>query len=308
MSTVLPMLRTLDDAGHRLQQLCQQLRRQGMDARLQALPAVPCLRFELQGSGGRLTCRVRVDDWARHHLPDLQGLDWTQFSPAQLSGLCGTEAPINWETPCNLPYQHARVLAIATAADGAAAHPQLQCAEGPVWIEHIEGDWPHTAVPIHVSGYERLPLSLRLGRIHQPAGRLRRLQQGDVLLLSSVRPQAWRAHRCLFDFTLQPESLLVTMIHPTEADQPRELHADNGNASPALDLASLPLCLDVVLATLRLSLAELSELGEGSVMDLPAGAYRQIRIEHDGQCVASGELVQIGDHLGVQLARAPQLK
>ncbi|MGE6332978.1 type III secretion system cytoplasmic ring protein SctQ [Stenotrophomonas sp. NPDC077659] len=308
MSAAFPLLKQIGPAPLRLQQLHQWLRQQRVDVQLRPLPGVPCLRFELHGASGTLTCQVQAQDWAAHHLPALQGLDWMQMDHDLLCGLCSGAMPLPWDIPA-LECHDARFLGIATATADAPVHPQVQSRLGPVWIEQMDGTWPQHAAAIEVTGHERLPLALRLGRIACPPRRLRRLRPGDILLLPGAHPQAWRANRCLFDFTLQPDVLLVTTIHPTEADQPDDSSvAAHATPYPALDLASLPLSLEVVLGTLQMSLAELAELCEGSTLHLPAQAHRHVRIEHNGHCVATGELVQVGTTLGVQLAQAPHLK
>lgn len=308
MSNPFPLLRRLCPERLRVQRQYQWLRRQRVDVRLQPLPGLPCLRFQLQGVSGSLACRVQVHDWAAHHLPGLQGLDWSQMDHAQLSGLCDMPTPVPWDIPA-LEYHDARFLGLVTAPDDAPAHPQVQSWLGPAWIEQIDGQWPEHGAAIEVTGFERLPIALRIGRIQSTPRRLRRLRQGDILLLPHAHPQAWRANRCLFDFLLQPDTLLVTTLHPTEADQPHHAHETAESLPyPRLDLSSLPLTLEVVLATVQMSLAELADLCEGATVPLPDQAHCQVRIEHNGHCVARGELVQVGTTLGVQLAQTPQLK
>jgi flagellar motor switch/type III secretory pathway protein FliN len=43
------------------------------------------------------------------------------------------------------------------------------------------------------------------------------------------------------------------------------------------------------------------------VFHLPADAWKQLQLRVNGQLIARGELVQVGDQLGVQLAQAPVL-
>ncbi len=308
MSVVLPMLTSIAEESLRLQQLHQQLRRQGIDSSLQPLPAGPCLRFDLSGPQGRMVCRVQANDWARQHLPALQGLDWQRIGQAHLEGVCAVERALHLQSPA-LEYRQARFQSLAMATADAPLHPQLQSREGPVWVEQMDWHWSNAATPIEVTGRERLPVLLRLGTLRHTVPRLRRLQPGDIMLLPYARPQAWRATRCLFEFSLQPDSLAVTKLYPTEADQPsRNTMMDGDTFHETLDLASLPLTLDIVLTTLELSLAELSDLGSGSILHLPPQTHRRVRIEHNGHCLATGELVQVGTALGVQLAQAPRLK
>lgn len=306
MSGVFPLLTCLDEQAMRLQGLGQWLRRLSVPTVWQPLPAVPCLRFELRGPHGRMVCLVQAQDWAGHHLPRLQGLDWQAMDHAVLAGLCALDLPLRFQ-PDPWGFDQGRFLELSMAGPAAPAHPQVQSLEGALWIEQLEWHGPAPAPPIQVEGHERVPVQLHLGRLSHCVSRLRRLLPGDILLVPYTRCQAWRANRCLFEFTLQPESLAVTMIYPTDAESPLSSEPALGRA-PILDLASLPLTLEVVLCTLQLSLSELSDLGAGSTLSLPEQAYRHVRIEHNGHCVARGELVQVGASLGVQLTQAPQLK
>lgn len=308
MSSVFSVLTPIDERTLHLHQVHKQLRRQGADSSMQSLPGTPCLRFDLSGPRGRMVCRVQAHDWARQHLPDLPGLDWQRMSHDHLAGLCAVERALHLQTPA-LEYRHAHFQGLVVAGLDAPLHPQLHSLEGPVWVEELDWHWPQAATPIEVTGRERVPVRMRLGAVRHTVQRLQRLQPGDIVLLPFARPQAWRAHRCLFEFSLQPDSLTVTMIYPTEADQPSlDTVMESDIRHDTLDLASLPLTLDVVLTTLQLSLAELADLGAGSTLHLPEQAYRRIRIEHNGHCLATGELVQVGATLGVQLAQAPRLK
>ncbi|MEI2260071.1 FliM/FliN family flagellar motor switch protein [Stenotrophomonas indicatrix] len=311
MNARFPLLGQIDAQALHLHELNQWLLRRGIEASWEPLPALPCLRFELGGPQGQLVCQVQIADWARYHLPELQGLDWSQLDHATLSGLCSIEQPLSLLVPLgNFP--SARFLGLSLAGQQTLVYPQIVAKEGWVWLEQVHWRGPTAEPPIQVSGNERLPVKLRLGRTRKPVHLLRRLKPGDILLLPSARPQAWRADRCLFDFSLLPESVVVTMTYPTEADQSAMLlsqvaHEQDRTVDP-LDLASLPLTLDIVLTTLQLSLAELSDLAAGSTLRLNEMAYRGVRIEHNGHCVASGELVQVGSTLGVQLTQAPRLK
>ncbi|MGY8564895.1 FliM/FliN family flagellar motor switch protein [Paracidovorax citrulli] len=74
-----------------------------------------------------------------------------------------------------------------------------------------------------------------------------------------------------------------------------------------IDIRRLPVTVDVVLCQLQQSIAELDGLQPGTVFNLPHDAWKQLQLRVNGQVVARGELVQVGDQLGVQLAQAPVL-
>jgi flagellar motor switch/type III secretory pathway protein FliN len=101
----------------------------------------------------------------------------------------------------------------------------------------------------------------------------------------------------------------VNALYETEDDQLDSEFTHRGEARlESIELASLPIALDITLCQLSLSLAELAELRVGSVLNLPEQAYRRVKLQHQGHTLATGELVQIGDTLGVQINTSLSLK
>lgn len=291
------------------QQLLAQLRRHGHAVQLSALPSVPCFQFQLQRADGELRCQVPADAWAERHLHGLHGLDWRQLEGSALAALTAVARPLNFiET--SLDYGVARFAGVQEPALDARqlTYPCVDSAEGPVWLTGLDGDLGPSAAELSVSPHLRVPLRLQLASIRLTARRLRRLRAGDIVLLAAPRPTAWRSHRCLFDFDITQEHLTVNTLYPAE-DVASDVLPSSTDAPTlqSLDLANLPLTLDVTLCQLDLSLAELAQLQPGSTLELPPQAWQQVRIQHGGHCVATGVLVQVGPTLGVELAQVPRL-
>ncbi len=70
-----------------------------------------------------------------------------------------------------------------------------------------------------------------------------------------------------------------------------------------VNLDDLPLRLTCELGRLDLTLGELCELGEGSVLPLGRRPERAVDLVINGRRMGLGRLVTIGDDLGVQIER-----
>ncbi|MNH45851.1 type III secretion system protein SpaO [compost metagenome] len=66
-------------------------------------------------------------------------------------------------------------------------------------------------------------------------------------------------------------------------------------------LSELPVKLEFVLGELTLSMATLNACIEGQVLPLESTAVSNVEVRVAGKCIAVGELVQLGDRLGVEL-------
>ena len=64
---------------------------------------------------------------------------------------------------------------------------------------------------------------------------------------------------------------------------------------------TLPLDLTVRLGSCRLSIAQLLELGEGSVIELDRPVDAPVEVLAGGKVIARGEIVAIGERFGVRV-------
>lgn len=145
----------------------------------------------------------------------------------------------------------------------------------------------------------RQTLAVLAGRQSLTLGELRSLRPGDVLMLE-------QSQGLLLDLggrlqargQYQGESLRLQ-----EALQAPLLHTENTmtdvDAAAALD--DLPLNLVCQVGSLELSLAQLRELGAGSLLQLNTPGVDSVELMVNGRRVGQGQLVKIGDGLGVRL-------
>jgi type III secretion protein Q len=172
------------------------------------------------------------------------------------------------------------------------------------WREAIDAIAPE----LHASTRLRLPGRLRLGERRLPITTLASLGLGDVLLVEA----AARAPRLCGVLRFGTG---VVMKMPVEIDDDRshatvtatpELAADEGGGGPpdalpaTLSELMLPVAFEV--ETTVLNLGELASIRPGYVVELSTPlADAAVRLVCHGQVVGSGQLVAIGDHLGVRI-------
>ncbi|MCW2290383.1 type III secretion protein Q [Pseudomonas sp. BIGb0408] len=154
----------------------------------------------------------------------------------------------------------------------------------------------------------QLGLALQRGWQTLSLAELRSLQPGDVLMLDCppgadgllVIANGHRQAR----FKRQQSGLELL-----EALQPINPNTENAMGQDADDaqLDDVPLTVICQIGSLELPLGQLRELGEGSVLALPDGDAQRVELMVNGRCVGRGELVAIGDGLGVRLTRFASL-
>jgi type III secretion system YscQ/HrcQ family protein len=143
----------------------------------------------------------------------------------------------------------------------------------------------------------RWPLSLCLGRSQLNALQLSGLALGDVVLLTDPQGYARIPGKRLFYTQFDGEVMVMTQAF--EVDEPSDFA--QAPFDPRVD--ELPVAVEFVLAERSYSLAELCALAPGEVLELGAGTARHIQLRAGQQLLAEGELVALGEHLGVELTR-----
>lgn len=89
-------------------------------------------------------------------------------------------------------------------------------------------------------------------------------------------------------------------------EEPRNT-ADQTYASlTQIDPAAIPIRLSFVLGTLRLTIGEIANVRQGSLLQLRKGIPPQVVIEANGQPIGAGELVDLDGQLAVEVTRWPR--
>lgn len=201
-------------------------------------------------------------------------------------------------------------------------------------VEHIDDAWldaletlvrqQRTPLASHISEIS-VPGRLHIGERNISLSALNSLRVGDVILRvisddvrrflskasTSVRlPVVWGQHgaRRLHTlaevqhhaFTLIQEP---SMSHDTQYSAPMNDTLDN-----PIEISELDLPLKLEIDTVSLPVAQLSALRAGYVLELPTALPdARIRLVSYGQTIGFGELVTVGDHLGVRLVQLSHL-
>lgn len=166
-----------------------------------------------------------------------------------------------------------------------------------------------------------LPLVLQAGWQALSISELRSLRPGDVLMLEvPAKADMWvclansrwacarreeQGIRLLEAFNRSQPIREHPMSQGTSSDRATTQSAAEESADVSLGDVQLNLVCQV--GSVQLSLSELEQLGEGSVLALPDGGSDFVDLTVNGRSVGRGELVKMGDGLGVRLTRFASL-
>ncbi|CAB3769464.1 type III secretion system cytoplasmic ring protein SctQ [Paraburkholderia solisilvae] len=200
-------------------------------------------------------------------------------------------------------------------------------------LEHIDGGWldmleqlvAQQCLPFatHVSEIA-VPGRLQIGEKAISVATLDSLRAGDVILRAlppalaallngDTAPVAMQivwgrygTRQLRVAANVGPHTLTLTedptMTHDTAFNAPLSDSVDN-----PVDISQLDLPLKLEIDTVSLPVAQLSALRAGYVLELPTAIPdARIRLVTYGQTIGFGELVSVGDHLGVRLVQLSQ--
>ncbi|MBO9664249.1 FliM/FliN family flagellar motor switch protein [Dokdonella sp.] len=184
-----------------------------------------------------------------------------------------------------------------------------------------------------VSGWHRADAEARIERDEVPlpcrlllpvpdlsAATLRDVGEGDVILLGSraIATSTLRLHADTGQAALDARHAWlaaavaggISITRPLSAAEFRNLTMNESVAEtpPALTAEdvrdSIPIRVDLLIDTLSLSLADLGRLGAGQILELrqPVEGAR-VELRANGKIIGSGELVSLGETLGVKVTR-----
>ncbi|MEQ7921737.1 type III secretion system cytoplasmic ring protein SctQ [Xanthomonas sp. WHRI 1810A] len=163
----------------------------------------------------------------------------------------------------------------------------------------------HAAPARHPLFGLRLPLKVENGEAPLSVAELHSLRPGDVLMLDDGPPAQVRlvlAGRLQARAELKGDTARLleppTPV-PLMKDAPMTETADANTLDSTLD--ALPLTLVCQVGSVELSLAQLRELGAGSLVQLAPQLHDSVDLMVNGRRVGQGQLVKIGDGLGVRL-------
>jgi type III secretion system YscQ/HrcQ family protein len=244
------------------------------------------------------TGESRLLAWALAHGGLLEGLGRILREPLMPSAL----------TDAALPHSDIALEFSANAANGRLTRGCLSLSAAMVMRLASHPGWQRSTST--AAGWLSVPGTVRfeLRGISFPLSELSVSQIGDVLILGNrancfrnlqVTLVGARSDERLRTWNAQYDGKRVILCAGS-ANSPMELIMPDPAAAKAAD--NIPVSLDFDLGTVSLPLGELATLKPGYVFELP-GTLEKLRvvIRANGMRVAVGELVAVGNVLGVQL-------
>lgn len=129
------------------------------------------------------------------------------------------------------------------------------------------------------------------------AASLRSLNGGDFKITSQLFSRVPQA----------PDDALIGTehFHYSESSQQSEVSMDNQlpNNHQVSSLEDVPLCLVCEVGRLEMPLDSVRQLGEGSILKIKGDREEVVQVMMNGQKIARGELIKVGDGLGVRLTK-----
>jgi type III secretion system YscQ/HrcQ family protein len=200
--------------------------------------------------------------------------------------------------------------------------PGLLCGQTLADLQWLEETLPTGATAPPPAPRDDLPLAatLHLGRVMASAQSLRGLREGDVLRMprggiardgivatlrvSQREAMQWpcRVRRAGVQIVAAADNpLAISLSFAPHRDAPPQENVSMSAAVPSLDF-EVP--VDVELAQLSLTLAQIERLLPGQSIELPQDVSEAaVTLRVQGQAIAQGRLVVIGRALGVRVEK-----
>jgi len=267
---------------------------------------VPLLALEVSTPRIRMRGRVLACHWYASTHPDFADIAWDEVIRKDTAlSLDKGRARVRFTAWPDDEVEIERVERPSPLAPTDVRLPALEIGDGMFWIDSLDvaraAGAPELArIPVVVDFHlTSLRLSLRA---------LRSLGQGAVLLLDALDPHGRVGEKRIFnyDFTVENCTVTHTFEFTDEIDAPDAdsvLRAGDNDSSSRQDLGLMPVVVEVVLCRSNRHLQDLAELQPGAVFELPVDAWQSLELRVNGARIATGELVQVGERLGVQILK-----
>ncbi len=196
-----------------------------------------------------------------------------------------------------------------------AIEPELQKS----WVAHFE-HWDDRSIPESLAQNLEIDLGVQIGSCDLTQQEWKKCRLGDVLILerSSYDPRKHDALAVLalgslplFEAKIKHNKLELLgpcavrekqrgnpMPQPHESD-PVDPLLESSEATTAIK--DLPLLVTVELARFRMNLGKLLKMTPGNLIELPIHPEQTVHLTVDGRLIAKGELVHLGETVGVRI-------
>ena len=193
--------------------------------------------------------------------------------------------------------------------------------------QHYAQDW-ELSVPSNLYETFFADLSILAGKTTLSQESWKKIQEGDFVILDhcSYYPNLKKGtfqleyeNAPLFQVKVKEENIkILDYAHYFEENkmddenyeepfgEPMEEEAvsvEEAPKEPMLSPKKVPVALTVEVARIKMSLDKLLKLKPGNVLELGVQVEKGVNLVANGQCVGRGELLQIGDVIGVKITK-----
>lgn len=192
---------------------------------------------------------------------------------------------------------------------------------------HFAQDW-NFSIPSHLYQELMVDISLSAGASKLPQGDWIKIQEGDFVLLDhcSYYPKLRKGtfqlsvdSTPLFQAKVKEDAIkLLDYAHYFE-EKPMDtenfgkpykesveeeiVSVEKPSETPMLSPKKIPVSLTIEVARLKMNLDKLLKLKPGNILELGVQPERGVSLVANGKCVGKGELLQIGDVIGVKITK-----
>jgi len=298
-------LRSVAPADLPLYETERALRRAGRQASLCVhAPACGYVAFEATWEGAVHEGWANFEDLVRHRYPALNDLAWLAVDKRYATGLFDERdvmtalpaPPGGWEktrlvglVECDLPGE------------------LLLCFDEPGSARAMFRRFPvvHRNEPaVERVGNLRLNVCFAIGAVRLPLALLPRIAQGDALLIPSPRFEVRVGQKRLCEFQCKGMDIVLNeqIRDEGQLSEPQSIGGDGiaGAKPEPFDVTALPVTLEFALREESMTVSQLASLHAGTVLPL-GGPVGEVTIRANGRPFGRGELIQVGDHLAVEI-------
>lgn len=182
------------------------------------------------------------------------------------------------------------------------------------WVEYFSA-FPSEYSPTPLSKKLELTIGIKAGSILLTQKEWKKIREGDFILLdqSNYEPFSHSGSvmlmlhsKPLFEAKMKQNKIQLTRYafiqeDPMQESKKPEPHALEAAEEEAMAIKDLPLHVSVELSRVKMTLDQLMGLSPGNILELPVLPEENVSLVVNGQKVARGELIYLGEMLGVRI-------
>lgn len=257
------------------------------------------LKFKVAGTWEGI---IDLNEWFINVMPDSARLASRAFNSHQLKDLF-----VNCTAPFTPPHpEWAYENVEAELCDISDLHFIETCVAilgdtGKIWMIKWpypdEHDWLKKKNRTDLS---QMPITINfeLGRSHIRLALLRQVAEGDVVLINHISSDAVIHSKVVGTYQKIEGNIMFTQYDEV-IEKELDIETEHSSALTARD--SIPVQLTFILEQRTVTLAEVEDMYKGDVIPYEVKQEKQVIISANGVHIAKGELIWLGENLGVEV-------